>query len=256
MVSESKGGANVNLEQVFKRVVNDWQQFGMIGLGAFVVNMVAGLIGSLAALVLVGPGFMAMAMGRMEGGMIAFFGAFLGFMVVAMVVGVLAGGLSSAGVVGSVLGYRRGEQPSLHSFWAYATRYYGKLILLGFIFALIVMVSALVNIIPVLGQLAFFLWLPVASVALGIYPAHLIISRGLGVVEALSIGWNLLTGQFKETFISGMILLVIGVVMGTIGLIPLIGWLAVSFLAQPLIMYLFVERFEAEVAPRLNLPPV
>lgn len=248
----------MKLEQVFQRFFRDWQQFGMIGLGAFLVILAAGAASWAVGLVLTGPSLFALAMGGgLEGSLLALFGAFFAYFVIMTVVYVIAGGLSNAGVVGSVLGYRKGEPVSLGTFWSHATRHYGKLILLGFLFALIMLVSGIINVVPLLGQLAYLIWLPVAAVALAIYPAHLIVSRNLGVGEALGIGFQLITGHFKETFVSGMILLLLGLVMGVVGFIPIIGWIAIGIFAQPLVVFLFVERFEAEVAPKLQgLPPV
>lgn len=251
----------MNLEQVFKRFVSDWQQFGMMGLGAFLVNLVGFGIAAILGTVLAGPGLYALLAASALGG-IPDFGAILSligslfvFFLLLMVVGVVTGGLSSAGILGSVLGYRRGEAVSLASFWSYATKHYGKLILLGFLYSVIMMLTLLINIIPLLGTLVYLVWMPVSMVALLIYPAHMMVSRGMGVGEAFSVGFRLLTGQFKPTFISGMILLGLFLVSYVVNMIPLIGWVVTGFLLQPLVTYLFVERFEVEVAPTLQMPP-
>lgn len=252
----------MNLEAVIKRFFSDWQQFGMMGLGAFLINAGAGIIGSILMVVVMGPSLFslfraeAMGLGFGPGALFALFGSLFGVMIVFAIIGIVASGLSNAGVVGSVSGYRKGQPVSLGSFWQYATRYFGKMIGLGFLFGLIMMVSTLINIIPILGWIAFLLWLPVAAVALLLYPAHLIVSRNMGVGDALGVGFRLLTSQFKETFISGMLMLLIGIVLGIISWIPLVGWLVVAAFAQPFIIYFFAERFEHEVAPKLfNLPP-
>ncbi|MFZ5824542.1 MAG: hypothetical protein ACOY94_09460 [Bacillota bacterium] len=253
----------MNFEAIFKRFINDWQKFLMMGLGPLIVNFAVGAIGTVIMLVLVGPSIFnlirmdAMGMAPSSGSMFGLIGSFVGAFVVMMLVAVVAFGLSTAGLMGSVAGYRRGEEVSIGSFWGHATRHYGKVILIGLILGVIMMVSMILMIIPVLGWLAMAVWGPTAAVVLGLYPAHLAVNAGMSVGDSVGAGFKVLTAHFKEALIGGLIMLGFGIALSMIGMIPLVGWIVGMLFGQPLITYFFVERFELEVRPKLpNLPPV
>lgn len=249
----------MNVEQVFKRFFTDWQKFLMMGLGPLIINLVVIAVGFILILAMVGPMFInliraeTMGMAHLPGMAFGMIGSFVGVFIVMMVMGLVAYALTNAGLIGSVVGYRRGEDVSLSSFWGYATRYFGKMLLLGLVIGVIMLVSMIMLIIPIIGWIAFFIWAPTAVVVLGIYPAYLIISQGYGIGDALGVGFKVLTSQFSEALISGLIMLGFGIAMGMAGMVPILGWIVATLFGQPLFTYFFIERFEAEVRPKLQI---
>lgn len=247
----------MNVGQIFQRYFNDWQKFALVGLGALLVQVAAGFITAVLGVVMVGPViFSLISMDFMGfdpsfGRIGAMVGAMGGFFIVAMVVGVVAMGMANGGMVGAVAAYRRGEDAGLGTFWSCAVRYFGKMILLGIIYGLILLVSALVNIIPVLGQLVFLLWWPTASIVLLIYPAYLIVNDDYSVGSAVGQGFQILKSQFGPSVLGGLIMLLFIAAFGLIALVPVVGSLVVAIFGQPLLLYFFIERFEHEVRPRL-----
>lgn len=249
----------LNYGAVIKRFFTDWQQFGLMGVGAFLINLVAGSLGSILAGILVGPATFSLMRADLMGyhvgvgGIGALSGSFIGFALLAAVLGVVAAGLSTAGLIGSVIAYRRGEPVSLGNFWRYARRYVGKIILLGVIVGVVMMISAVVLVIPVLGWLVWIVWAPMIALNLALYPAYLVINQGYTVGDAVGTGFRIISGHCKEALIGALIFLGIGVVIGIVSTVPLVGWLAAGIFGQPLLAYFFVERFEAEVRPKLQL---
>jgi len=247
----------VNVGQIFQRYFNDWQKFALVGLGALLVELAAGLIATVLGLLMMGPALVSIM--RMDylgldigpGQIFGMLGAMGGFAVIALVLGAVASGMANGGIMGAIVAYRRGEDVGLGTFWSYATRYFGKMILIGLIFFLIILVSAIVNLIPVLGQVVFLLWAPTALITLGLYPAYLVIHDGYGVGSAVGQGFQILKSQFGSAVLGGLIMLLFWVAFGLIGFVPVIGSLVVAIFGQPLVIYFFAERFESEVRPRL-----
>lgn len=250
---------NFDFETIFKRFFSDWQKFLMMGLGPLLINIAVGLVGAVLMFALAGPAlFMAIRSDMMgivpgPGSIFGMIGAFLSVFVVLIVLGVVAYGLANAGLVGMIAGYRRGEEVSLAAFWGYATRYFGKVILLTFVFALIMILSMVMLIIPILGWIAFMVWLPTASVILGIYPAHLVVNQGYGVGDAISVGFRILRSQFGPALMSGLVMLGFGLVMGAVSMVPLVGGIVIALFGQALVTYFFIEHFEARVRPTLQI---
>ncbi len=252
----------MNFDRFFKQVGSDWQQFGLMGVGPLLLGLGTAFVMGVLGVALLGPGIIAMIRADQFGGpgpgeMFAFFGSFAGFFVVALVVGVISSSLTHAGLVGTVVGYRRGERVSLAGFWHYATAHFGKMILLGLILAgltiLGVIVSAILLIIPPVGVLALMLVQFVVTLNLGLYPAYLIIAEGRGVGEAVGIGFKVITDHIGEALLGSLILFGFLIAAGMIGAVPVIGWIVVAVFAQPLITYFFIERFETEVRPKLMI---
>lgn len=247
----------MNVGQVLQRYFNDWQKFALVGLGALLVELAWGIITFFLSLLMIGPAVVSML--RMDyygleygpGQVFGMLGALGGVAIVALIGGVVAVGMANGGLVGSVVAYRRGEDVGLSTFWSYATRYFTKMILLGIILLAIMLVSAIVNIIPILGQLVYVLWAPVAFVTLGIYPAYLVINDGYSVGSAVGQGFQILKSQFGPSVLGGLIALLFGVIFALVGWVPVIGSLVVVIFGQPLFLYFFVERFEHDVRPYL-----
>jgi len=247
----------MDLGQTFQRFFNDWQKFAWIGLGALIVQLVGGAVGAVLGLAMVGPSIFSLlradVLGMAAGPEMAFrmVGAMAGFTVVALILGVVMTGLTNAGLVGSVVAYRRGEEVSLSTFWSYAKQYFGKMILLGLILAGIMLVSMVLLLIPVLGWIAYFVWVPTAVVTLSIYPSYLVISDDYSIGNAMSAGFRVLRSMIGEALIGGLILLVFGIAFGLVSSVPVLGWIVVAIFGQPLLFFFLSERFETEVRPRL-----
>nr|WP_245302617.1 hypothetical protein [Symbiobacterium terraclitae] len=222
-----------------------------MGLGALIVQLVGGAVMIILGVATMGPSILTLLAGGPDMATLAVLGGMSVFALASLVLGVVAAGLVYAGLIGSVVAYRRGEEVSLSTFWSYARQYFGKMILLGIIIAVIMLVSAILLIIPILGWLVWFVWVPVASVTLSIYPAYLVINDGYSVGDALSTGFRVLRSMFVEALIGGVILLVFGLVLGLIGSVPLLGWIVVMLFGEPLLLFVLTERFETEVRPRL-----
>jgi len=247
----------VNVGQLFQRYLQDWQKFALVGLGTLLVQIAAAAILLIFSIGMIGTTIFSafpMALLDLEDAPVrtfAMLGAMGGFALVALIVGVVATGMAAGGLVGSIVGYRRGEETGLGSFWSYATRHFGKMIVIFFIVFLIALVTAIVNIIPVLGQIAYFLWLPTAFTTLGVYPAYLVINDGYGPVAAVGKGLEILTSQFGPAVLGGLLMLLFWAAFGVVGLVPVIGSIAVTIFGYPLMVFFFAERFESEVRPRL-----
>jgi len=247
----------LNFDQFFREFFSNWQKFGLMGVGSFLIQLAAGVIASIIGVALMGTSMFSMIRADYMGynvdpsQMVGFIGGMIGFVIISVIVAIVASGLANAGLVGSIVGYRRGEEVSFSSFWSYATRYFGKMILIGIILFGVMLVSMILMIIPILGWIALFIWMPTAMVTLAIYPSYLVISEDYSVGTAVSTGFRILTSQFPEALMGGAILLGMGIVMSAIGAIPLIGWLAIGIFGQALISFFFIVRFEAVVRPKL-----
>lgn len=242
----------MDLEGLFRRFFTNWLSFGLMGIGALLINLAVGVVGIILVFVFLGPSFYSLATDYFSPvDMVQMFFSFAALFIILAVMGTLAAGLSTSGLMGSIAGFRQGEAVTLGTFWNHATRSFGRVIVLGLLVALVMIVSGVILLIPLLGWVVWFLWVPTASVVLGIYPVYLVVNEGYGPLEALGAGFKILTGQFPEALVSGLIMLMFSVVFGLICLIPLLGWLAVGLFAQPLVSYFFVERFEAVVRPKL-----
>ncbi|MFZ5814598.1 MAG: hypothetical protein ACOY93_04790 [Bacillota bacterium] len=249
----------MSFDAFIKRFTADWQQFLMMGVGPLIVNIGVVIAGLFLGLIIMGPSLLSLisaGAGGMEpsaGALAGLVGSAFGLVILMVILGVVAYGLTNAGLLGVVDGYRRGEEVTLGGFWSSATRHFGKVILLNLVFGLIMLLSAVMMIIPVLGWIALVIWVPTASVALAIYPAYLIVTQEYSVGDAISFGFRLLTTQFKEAVIGGVILLAFGIALGAINFIPFIGFLVGLLFGQPIIYYFFVERFETEVRPKMGI---
>jgi len=252
----------MSFDRFFKQVGNDWQQFGLMGIGPLLIGIVTSMVMAVISIILMGPGIFAMIRAEQFGGpgpgdLFAFFGSFAGFFILALAVGAISGGLSYAGLVGSVVGYRRGERASLGAFWQHATRHFGKMVLLGLIVAAIMLVamllSAVLLIIPPLGILVMLLVPGLITLNLGLYPAYLIIAEDRPVTEAVGIGFRLITSHFVDTLLGTLIFWGFLLATGAVAAVPVIGWIVTAVFAQPLITYFFIDRFELEVRPKLQI---
>ena len=54
----------MNVGQIFQRYFNDWQKFALVGLGALLVELAAGLIATVLGLLMMGPALVSIM--RME----------------------------------------------------------------------------------------------------------------------------------------------------------------------------------------------
>jgi len=247
---------NVNVGQLFQRYFNDWQKFALVGLGALLVQLAVGAIATIVGFIMAGPAIISMI--RMDylgldygpGQVLGFMGAMGGIVLVAVIAGLVGMGLANGGMVGSMVAYRRGEDVGLGTFWSYATRHFGKMIGLALIYSVIMLVTALVNIIPVFGQIVFLLWAPTSFITLGIYPAYLIINDGYSIGSAIGKGFEILKSQFGASLLGGVILLLFVAAFFLVSMVPIIGSLAIAIFGQPLVLFFFVERFESEVRPQ------
>lgn len=241
----------MNLGQTFQRFFNDWQKFAWMGLGALIVQLAGGAIAMVLGVALAGPSIISLIRGGPDLAVFSMLGAMTGFAIISLVLGVVIAGLTYAGLVGSVVAYRRGEEVNLNTFWSYAKQYFGKMIILGLILVGIMLVSSILLIIPILGWLVWIIWVPVASVTLSIYPSYLVINDDYSVGTAVSTGFQVLRSMITEALIGGAIMLVAGFVFGLIGAVPLLGWIVVAIFGEPLLLFLLTERFETEVRPKL-----
>lgn len=247
----------MNFDLFLRQFFNNWQKFGLMGVGYLLVELASGVVAAIVGFVLMGGSVFSMMRADYmgydvdPGQMVGFIGGVAGTVIISIIVAVVSTGLANAGLVGSIVGYRRGEEVSLSSFWSYATRYFGKMILIAAIFFGVMLVSMVLMIIPVLGWLALFIWVPTAMVVLAIYPSYLVISEDYSVGAAVSTGFRVLTSQFPEALLGGAILLGGSMVLGAIAAVPLIGWLAVGIFGQVLVVLFFIERFETVVRPKL-----
>jgi len=223
-----------------------------MGIGAFLINAAVGVVALILVFIFLGPSlFSLMTDYGIHYNIVQMFVASFVVFVIAVVLGAVAYGLSTSGLMGSIAGFRQGAPVTLGTFWNHATRNFGRVIVLGLLMGLVMIVTGLILFIPVLGWLVWLLWAPTAAVVLGIYPVYLIVNEGYGPVEALAAGFRILTGQFGEALVSGLIMLAFSIVLGAIAFIPVLGWLAVAIFGQPLMSYFFVERFEAVIRPKL-----
>lgn len=256
-LNAAKEVPGLNFDRFFREFFTNWQKFGLMGLGSFLVELAAGVIASIIGVVLMGTSAITLIRADYMGWdvdpsqMAGFIGGSISFVLISVIVAIVASGLANAGLVGSIVAYRRGEEVSLGSFWTYATQYFGKMIMIGVILFGVMLVSMILMIIPIIGWLALFIWGPTAMVVLAIYPSYLVVSEGYSVGQAVSTGFRVLTSQFPEALMGGAILLGLGIVMTAISAIPLIGWLAIGIFGQVLIAFFFIERFEAVVRPKL-----
>lgn len=247
--------------EVFQRYFHDWQRFSLVGLGAVLAQVAGGIVAWLLGLLALGgsAGASALSMYAVGGGdglglVVTVIAAMGGAAVVMLVAWLVVGGLVRAGLVGAIVAYRRGEDVGFATFWSYATRYAGKMVLLGLIYGVILLVSAVVVIFPLIGQIVYLLWLPTAFVTLGIYPAYLIIHDGYGVVSAVKQGLRILERQTGQTVLGGLIMALFylaGSLLCAVPIVNIVGALFVAILGQPLVYYFFVERFESEVRPQV-----
>jgi len=241
----------VNLGQTFQRFFNDWQKFAWMGLGALIVQLVGGAVAMVLGVAMAGPSILSLIGGGRNLAVFSMLGAMTGFAVLSLVLGIVITGLTYAGLVGSVVAYRRGEEVNLNTFWAYGKQYFGKMIILGLILVGIMLVSAILLIIPVLGWIVWIVWVPVASVTLSIYPSYLVINDGYSIGDAVSTGFRVLRSLITEALIGGLIMLVFTCAFGLIASVPLLGWIVVAIFGEPLLLFFLTERFETEVRPRL-----
>lgn len=250
----------MNVDVVLKRFFNQWQQFALVGVGAFLVQMGAGVLATLLTIVVAGPalimGFlspMSSDFGFSGGGLLGMIAAFAGLFLGLIVIGVIASGMSFAGMVGSVAGHRRGEEVTLGGFWVHAKAHFGKLILLSILLTLTMMLSMILVLIPILGWIALLIWGPMAFIHLFIYPAYLIVTQSMGVTEAYGVGFRVITSQFGEAVVASLIFLLISLCIWIIAFIPILGAVAAVIFVEPFIIYFFTERFESNVRPKLGL---
>jgi len=252
----------VDLGRTFQRFFRDWQQFAWAGFGALLIQLVGAAVGMVLALVGLGPSISNLireSMSPMRLNPVGYVfpktaavtGAF-GFIAAIAIVGLVVHGLTNAGLVGSVVAYRRGEGVNLSTFWSYATRYFGRMILIGLIFDVIIIpLSSILLFIPVLGWLVWVVWMPTAAVTLMLYPAYLTIQDDYSVGLAIGTGFRIIRSHIGEALLGAGIFVLFLIAFGLIGWIPVLGWLAVVILGQPLLYYFFSERFETEVRPQL-----
>lgn len=252
-------------QQTWDRFKQDWKTFGVMGLGPLLLSLGAGLIMIVIAFVTLGGGVLAMASAAGMGmepdvtDLFSILGQFMLFFVIALVVGLTVGAMSYAGLVGTVVAYRRGEPVGLGTFWNYATRYWVRFLGLLLLSGLAGLVIQFVLVwIPVLGPLAAVFANLVLSLYLGFYPAYLVITEGQGVLDAMGQSVRGLVRGIGEAALAALVYCLFGLVMILIGLVnvvPLLGqliWLACILLCMPLMAYYGIERFETNVRPLIT----
>jgi hypothetical protein len=250
------------LQQVWNRFTRNWKDFATLGAGPAIVFAGVGLVMLVLVLVTVGPGIFAMITnpGRYGTlGILSMVGGALLFFFMAIVLGVPAGSFVYGGLMGSVVAYRRGEPAALATFWAMGKRYFTRFLGLSALtwvgMVVLTIVTSPLSKIPGLGPLISSALQSIVIVNLALYPAYLMVSEQVPMMDAIGTGFRIITQNVQEACLSGLMMMAFSWALVIIGVIPVLGQIALLGLAVvygPLTVYYFAERFETNVRPSLG----
>ena len=269
-------------EGVWQRFRQNWQQFGMMGVGPLLVFIALALIFFLIFAAVFGAAIFSLIGAGMSGrppvttDVFHFVAGLLLAIPLFIVAELAASALVYGGLMGSIVAFRRGEPVSLGRFWREAGRLFWPFVLLfvlltATIFAvgLVLMIPAMLVIVPsmmvapfVAIPLAILLFYPLLFLVMGvvitnlaIYPAYLVAGGEMEVWTAYSHGWQNIGRHFGEALLGGLVFCLFGLVSAVVSLvnfIPVLGqlaYLAAMVFFGPLLVFYFTERYEQKVRP-------
>lgn len=242
------------LQEAFDRYSKNLLPLVLVGLIAAVILAVPGWIlgimgmGAVLSLPLLATGVSVMA----------WVAAVLGALLLAAVLALFLAPLAQAGLVGAVRDVLAGNPVEPRAFFSQAARTYVPFLLYTLMAGLTWIGFGLINIIPILGTLAYFAAMVCMGSAFFVFAPYAMLNEGLSPGEAYRLAWQCVTKRFGDTALNGVIMSACVLVMFAVGrilaVLPIIGGLAVGAFAWPFI-YLFLSmRYMANVRPYLTAP--
>ncbi len=182
----------------------------------------------------------------------------LGAFVLIALVGFVLYPLAWGGQAAAVRDVLAGATVQVGHFFQSATRFYARLLVYSILVGLTWFAFAIINVIPVLGQVLFF----VAAICLGpaflFFAPYALVSEELTASAAYRLAWRCVTRRFTEVLVSGLVLTGLGIALSILsalmGLVPVLGTLmhlAMAAAATPFLLLYMAMRYTAGIRPHL-----